>query len=92
MRTQQPTPEAIAKRQQWNAHVVTCNNCGEQVTKNTLSIHKRRYWCKTSHLLERPNFEEWLTEQDYDTLLWEYKETLKEILNITKVDETQSTE
>ena len=53
VRTQQRTPEAIAKRRQWNALTVTCNNCGETVTKNTLSLHKRRYWCKTSHLLER---------------------------------------
>jgi len=27
----------------------------------------------------RPNFEEWLKEQDYDTLLWEYKKVLEEI-------------
>ena len=46
---------------------------------------KRQYWCNTSHLSEKPNFEEWLTEQDYDTLLWEYTELFKELLERTNV-------
>ena len=29
----------------------------------------------------RPTFEEWLVEQDYDKLLWEYKQVLKELLD-----------
>ena len=32
----------------------------------------------------RPNFEEWLVEQDYDKLLWEYKQVLQEILDKKK--------
>ena len=55
------TTEAIDRRQQWNGIYITCNNCGETPTQNTISKHKRQYWCKTSHLSERPNFEEWLT-------------------------------
>ena len=50
VRTVQRTPERQETRQQWNGMLITCSNCGEEVTKNTLSLHKRRYWCKT-HLL-----------------------------------------
>ena len=86
------TTEAIDRRQQRNGISITCNNCGETHTKNTISKHKRQYWCKTSHVSEKPNFEEWLTEQDYDTLLWEYKQLLKEILERKKCNDTATTE
>ena len=33
----------------------------------------------TYHMDDKPEFESWLTEQDYDKLLWEYKQLLKEI-------------
>ena len=71
VRTFQRTPEREEARQQWNGMLITCSNCGEEVTKNTFALHKRRYWCKAHHLNERPEFEEWLVEQDYDKLLWE---------------------
>ena len=87
-RALQATPEAIDKRKQWNGMLVTCSNCGEEHTKNTLSLHKRRYWCKTHHLSERPKLEDWLMEQDYDTLLWEYKKIVEELLEIKKDNET----
>ena len=90
MRTVQRTPERQEARQQWNGMLMTCSNCGEEVTKNNLSLHKRRYWCKTHHLNERPDFEEWLMEQEYDKLVWEYKKILEGILH-RKNNETQST-
>ena len=86
------TPERQKARQQCNEMLITCNNCGEEVTKNTLSLHKRRYWCKTHHLKERPEFEEWLMEQDYDKLLWEYKKILEEILHKNKSNEIATKE
>ena len=43
MRTVQRTPERQEARQQWNGMLITCSNCGEEVTKNTFSLHKRRY-------------------------------------------------
>ena len=45
---------------------------------------KRRIWCQTSQMNPRPTFEEWLVEQDYDKLLWEYKQVLKELLDKNK--------
>ena len=35
----------------------------------------------------RPSFEEWLVEQDYDKLLWEYKQVLKELLDKNKPED-----
>ena len=35
----------------------------------------------------RPTFEEWLVEQDYDKLLWEYKQVLKELLYKNKPED-----
>ena len=35
----------------------------------------------------RPSFEEWLVEQDYDKLLWEYKQVLKEMLDKKKPED-----
>jgi len=35
----------------------------------------------------RPIFEEWLVEQDYDKLLWEYKQVLKELLDKKKPED-----
>ena len=42
-------------------------------------------------MVPRPKFEEWLMEQDYDKLLWEYKKVLEEIIENKKVNEIQST-
>ena len=84
------TPERQKALQECNEILITCSNCGEEVTNNTLSMHKRRYWCKTHHLNERPEFEEWLMEQDYDKHVWEYKKIREEILNRKKRNETQS--
>ena len=40
----------------------------------------------------KAEFESWLLEQDYDKLLWEYKELLKEILDRKRNnDDTQIT-
>ena len=64
--------------------LVTCSNCGEKHTKNTLLLHKRRYWCQTYHLKNRPDFEHWLLKQDYDTLIWEYKQLFKEMVELNE--------
>ena len=85
VRTHQAAPEAKDKRKHWNGMLVTCSNCGETHTKNTLSLHKRRYWCQTYHLKNRPDFEHWLVKQDYDTLLWEYKQLFNEMVSIQDV-------
>ena len=45
---------------------------------------KQRFWCQTSQMNPRPIFEEWLVEQDYDKLLWEYKQVWKELLDKKK--------
>ena len=65
-------------RKTWDCEI-RCDKCGDRTTKNCKSIHKRRFWCQTYGMNPRPNFEEWLKEQDYDTLLWEYKKMLEEI-------------
>ena len=64
-------------RPKWDCEII-CDHCGDRTTKNCKSIHKRRFWCQTSKLTQRPRFEEWLAEQDYDKLLWEYKQLLKD--------------
>jgi hypothetical protein len=61
----------------WNCEI-KCDHCGQRTTKNCKSIHKRKFWCQTSKMNPRPRFEEWLAEQDYDKLLWEYKQLLKD--------------
>ena len=68
---------------------ITCSNCNGQVTKNTLPLHKKRYWCKTHHLCERPVFANLLMEQEYDTLLWEYKKVLEDILESKQINEEE---
>ena len=77
---------AVAYRKKWDCET-TCDHCGQRTTKNCKSIHKRRFWCQTFGMNPRPDFEEWLMEQDYDKLLWEYKKLLKEILERKKVNE-----
>ena len=70
-------------RPKWDCEII-CDHCGDRTTKNCKSIHKRRFWCQTSQMNPRPTFEEWLVEQDYDKLLWEYKQVLKELLDKKK--------
>ena len=70
---------AVEYRATWDCEI-KCDNCGERTTNNCKSIHKRRFWCQTSQMNPRPSFEEWLMEQDYDKLLWEYKQVLKDML------------
>ena len=76
-------------RPNWDCEII-CEQCGNRTTKNCKSIHKRRFWCQTSQMNPRPNFEEWLVEQDYDKLLWEYKQVLKELLDKKKSEEKNS--
>ena len=64
---------AVECRAKWDCEI-KCDHCGERTTKNCKSIHKRMFWCQTSQMNPRPNFEEWLVEQDYDKLIWEYKQ------------------
>ena len=59
----------------WNCEI-KCDHCGDRTTKSCKSIHKKKFWCQTSKMNPRPSFEEWLAEQDYDKLLWEYKQLL----------------
>ena len=59
-------------RKTWDCEI-KCDHCGDRTTRICKSIHKRRFWCQTSGMNPRPDFEEWLIEQDYDKLLWEYK-------------------
>ena len=63
----------------WDCEI-KCGHCGDRTTKNCKSIHKRRFGCQTFGMNPRPDFEEWLKEQDYDKLLWEYKKVLEDIL------------
>jgi len=55
---------------------ITCINCGSLRNKKSISIHMRRYYCQTFNLKEKPDFETWLKNQNYDTLPWEYKKIL----------------
>ena len=70
----------------WDCEII-CEHCGDRTTKACNSIHKRRFWCQTSQMNPRPTFEEWLVEQDYDKLLWEYKQVLKELLDKNKPED-----
>ena len=80
VRAFQRTPESKARIAKYKSQEVMCENCGCVRNKGSMSIHKRRYYCLTYNLDNKPDFEDWLMEQDYDTLLWEYKELLKDIL------------
>ena len=73
-------------RPKWDCEII-CDHCGDRTTKNCKSINTRRFWCQTSHKNPRPTFEEWLVEQDYDKLLWEYKQVLKELLDKKKPED-----
>ena len=58
-----------------------CDDCGCDVNKGTLSIHKRRLYCQVYNMGTKPYFEEWLIHQDYDKMLYEYKYLLEYILS-----------
>ena len=60
----------------------TCDNCGCLRNKKSSSIHKRRYYCQTFQLEDKPDFETWLKSQDYDKLLGDYKKKLNGELDI----------
>ena len=64
-------------RPKWNCEII-CEHCGDRTTKTCKSIHKKKFWCQTSQMNPRPGFEEWLSEQDHDKLLSEYKQLLKD--------------
>ena len=83
-REYQRTAEAKSKRHEWDTLTAVCDKCGNHVQKNVLSIHKRRWWCQTNGMSPKPEFETWLMEQDYETLLWEYKVLFNEILQRTR--------
>ena len=60
--------KAIEYKEKWNCEI-KCEYCGDRTTKTCKSIHKRKYWCKTSQIITRPSFDEWLITQDYDNML-----------------------
>ena len=59
------------------AKKVVCDNCGCHISKGSRSIHKRRFYCQTYYMETKPAFEEWLINQDYDKMLYEYKDLLE---------------
>ena len=72
----------------WDCEI-KCDHFGQRTTKNCKSIHERRFWCQTFGMNPRPDFEEWLKEQDYDKLLWEYKKVLEDILQREELEEQE---
>ena len=70
----------LNKKKERDAIEVVCDNCGCHVNKGSISIHKRRFYCQVYNMETKPGFEEWLMNQDYDKMLWEYKELLEYIL------------
>ena len=60
---------------------VVCDNCGCHVNKGSISIHKRRFYCQVYNMETKPDFEEWLINQDYNKMLHEYKDLLEYILS-----------
>ena len=55
---------------------VVCENCGCVRNGKSIAIHRRRYFCQTFNLEEKPDFETWLKAQNYAKLPWEYKKIL----------------
>ena len=70
----------LDKAKTYKAEEIQCERCGEIRSRGSLSIHKRRYFCMTYNMEKKPEFEDWLMDQDYEKLVWEYKELLKEII------------
>ena len=79
-RAYQQTPEFKACQKTYKAIEVVCDNCGCHVNKGSISIHKIRFYCQVYNMETKPNFEEWLINQDYDKMLYEYKDLLEYIL------------
>ena len=73
----------LDKKKERDAIKTVCDNCGCDVNKGTLSIHKRRFYCQVYNMETKPDFEEWLINQDYDKILYEYNDLLEYILTIT---------
>ena len=48
--------------------------------KGSLSIHKIRFYCQVYNMETKPYFEEWMINQDYDNMLYEYKYSLEYVL------------
>ena len=72
-------PDVQDHRKQQKSQPLECENCGSTRNKGSMWLHQRRYYCKTYHMETKPSLEEWVINQDYDTLLHQYKELLKEI-------------
>ena len=68
------------KKKEKDAVKTECGNCGCTVSKGTLSIHKRRFYCQVYNMEPKPDFEEWLINQGYDNMLHEYEDLLEYIL------------
>ena len=71
----------LDKAKTYKAEEIERERCGEIRRRGNISIHKRQYFYMTYHMENKPEFESWLLEQDYDKLFWEYKELSKEILD-----------
>jgi len=65
-----------AKSAEQTEKVVVCENCGCVRNGKSIAIHKRRYYCQTYNMEEKPDFEIWLKAQNYAKLPWEYKKIL----------------
>ena len=76
----QQKPEVQASIKEYKAIEVMCDNCGCHVNKGSISIHKRRFYCQIYNMETKPNFEELLIHQDYDRMLYEYKDSFEYIL------------
>ena len=68
------------KKKERDAIETVCDNCGSELNKGQLSIHKRIYACQVHKLQTKPAFEDWLMDHDYHTLLWEYQELLMRMM------------
>ena len=60
------------KKKERDTTKAVCDDCGCHVTKGSLSIHKRQLYCQVYDMETKPDFEEWLTNQEYDQMLYEY--------------------
>ena len=61
----------FGQKRELDAIKTVCDNCGCQVSKGTLSIHKRRFYCQVYNMETKPYVEDWLINQYYDKMLYE---------------------
>ena len=71
-RAYQQTPEFKASQKKHKTIEVVCGNCGCHVNKDSISIHKNICYCQVYNMETKPDFEEWLINHDYNTLVYEY--------------------